>query len=119
MKQFGLSRKERVVNNKEFDLIYKEGTIRKSGNVMVRYLPNNLGYSRLGIAVSKKIFRASVRRNRVKRLIREAFRLNKTRLPKGLNIIVSARMTPGNRETQVTLSEIQTELLKIFKDYSC
>ncbi|MFH1230744.1 MAG: ribonuclease P protein component [Planctomycetota bacterium] len=119
MKQFGLSKKERVVNDKEFEKVYKEGTIRKNGRVIIRYLPNDLGYSRLGIAVSKKVFRKAVNRNRIRRLIREAFRLNKNQLPKGLDIIISIRITPDNKESHITLPEIQTELLKIFAGYSC
>ncbi|MFH0889381.1 MAG: ribonuclease P protein component [Planctomycetota bacterium] len=134
MKQFGLSKKERVVNKKEFDRIYKEGTIRKSGKVMVRYLPNDLGYSRLGVAVGKKLFRKASMRNRIKRLVRESFRLNKNLLPKGLDIIIgisgnstspltgseprqAGQARPNDRQAgRVSLTQIQTELLKLFSD---
>ena len=38
--------------------------------------PNSLGYSRLGLIVAKKIVRRAVVRNRVKRILREVFRMS-------------------------------------------
>lgn len=42
---------------------------------------NSLGYARLGLAVSKKQARRAVQRNRLKRLIRESFRIHQHSLP--------------------------------------
>ncbi|MEW6026734.1 MAG: ribonuclease P protein component [Planctomycetota bacterium] len=111
MKQFGLSRKERITSARDFDHIYRKGAVRKSGCLAVRSLPNNLRFSRLGIAVSKKSFPKSVTRNRIKRLVREAFRLNKHHLPKGLDLVVGVR--PKGMD-EFTLAEIQSGLLKAF-----
>ncbi len=47
--------------------------------------------SRLGIAVTKKSEASSVKRNRMKRLIREVFRLNRYRVKRGFDIVVIAR----------------------------
>ena len=52
--------------------------------------PNELPYSRLGLSVSRKVGKAVVR-NRWKRLIREAFRLTREKLPQGLDLIVIPR----------------------------
>lgn len=119
MKQFGLSKRERIVNAKEFERVYKEGIIKKKGKVIVHYLPNQLEYARLGVAVGKKMFRSAVARNRIKRIIREAFRLNKHKLPVGLDIIVGVRVRPAGKEklninSLISLTEIQTDLLNIF-----
>ena len=46
--------------------------------------------TRIGITVSKKVGKAH-QRNRVKRLVREAFRLNRCRLPKGLDVVLVAK----------------------------
>ncbi len=48
-----------------------------SGNFLqIHAKPNNLGYSRLGLIVAKKIARRAVVRNKVKRILREAFRMS-------------------------------------------
>jgi ribonuclease P protein component len=46
---------------------------------------------RVGVVVSKRVFRRAVDRNRAKRLLREAFRLNRALLKPGVNVILAAR----------------------------
>ena len=113
--RFGLSRKERITNAREFEYAYKNGAIKKTGCLIIRTLANNLGYSRLGIAVSKKLFPSSVVRNRIKRMIREAFRLNKHQLPKGLDLIIGIR---SNGPKSFTLPTIQAGLADAFTVHS-
>jgi ribonuclease P protein component len=52
---------------------------------------NGLDHPRLGISVSRKKVKTAAGRNRLKRLIREAFRLSKPELPTGLDLIVVPR----------------------------
>ena len=52
---------------------------------------NGLDHPRLGISVSRKKVRQAVGRNRVKRLLREAFRLAKAELPAGLDLVIVPR----------------------------
>jgi len=60
-------------------------------NVLVVYgMPNELGYSRLGLSVSRKVGNA-VLRNWWKRRIREAFRLRQYSLPSGIDFVVIPR----------------------------
>jgi ribonuclease P protein component len=47
-------------------------------------------YARLGLAVSRKVSKSAVERNRIKRLVRESFRKHSPRLP-ALDIVVIAR----------------------------
>lgn len=47
----------------------------------VHQLPNDVGHARLGMAVSAKLIRSSVRRNRIRRVIRETFRMHQHELP--------------------------------------
>ena len=54
--------------------------------------PNDLPYPRLGLSVSRRVGKAVVR-NRWKRLIREAFRLSRQRLPAGVDLVVIPRPT--------------------------
>ena len=65
---------------------------RRSGdrNLLLLARENGLGHPRLGLAISKKILRHAVDRNRVKRLVRESFRHHQHELG-GLDVVVLAR----------------------------
>ncbi|EXJ17140.1 ribonuclease P protein component [Imhoffiella purpurea] len=58
----------------------------KSGFVVL-YRYNELEQPRLGLAISKKCARRAVDRNRLKRIVRESFRIHRERLP-GVDIVV-------------------------------
>lgn len=61
----------------------------------VLYRDNGIRAPRLGLAVSKKNCRQAVGRNRIKRIVRESFRLNQNRLP-GIDIVVLSQ--PGTHK---------------------
>jgi ribonuclease P protein component len=61
--------------------------------LVVHAIANGLNHARLGISVPRKITRKAVVRNRLKRLVREAFRLNKAELPRGVDLIVVPRQS--------------------------
>jgi ribonuclease P protein component len=78
---------EKIRKRLEYLSIYQKGTRTYTHHFTIVGQRNEMGYGRLGITVSKKVGDA-VRRNRIKRLIREFFRLNKTRLVASRDIVV-------------------------------
>ena len=64
----------------DFEKVYRAGK-RYHGNLLTAFvLPNSLPHHRLGITASRKALGKAVDRNRAKRLLRETFRVTKTRL---------------------------------------
>ncbi len=66
-----MNRDYRLKKEKDFDLVFRKGTRAYANGVMLVYLPSK--EIKAGFAVGKK-HGGSVRRNRIKRLLRESFR---------------------------------------------
>ena len=79
-----------VKENYEFRRIYRKGRSAVSPYFVVYCLKNRAGASRLGVTVSKKLGHAVVR-NRVRRRLREIYRLNSHQLKTGWDIVIVAR----------------------------
>ncbi|HHV98728.1 MAG TPA: ribonuclease P protein component [Clostridiaceae bacterium] len=76
--------------NYEFQRIFKKGRFH-AGRFMTLYaLENRSGTNRLGITASRKVGK-SVKRNRIKRLIRENYRLIEDKIESGYDIVFVAR----------------------------
>lgn len=81
---------QRLRHRTEFERVYDRRR-SVSDHLLVLYgCENGLGWARLGLSVGRKVGGA-VRRNRVKRLIREAFRLTQHQLPPGIDLIAIPR----------------------------
>ncbi len=87
---FQFTKAEHLTRKKEFERVFNEGTVFKNNEVVLYVVPNDFLYSRLGLVVSKKVGN-SPRRNRAKRLLREAYRLNKHLLKAHVDIIAIPR----------------------------
>ena len=80
------------------------GKCRAADALLVIYVArNDLGFSRIGISVNKRIGNA-VRRHDVQRRIREAFRKSKADLPGGLDIVCVARPSAADKRTKLANS---------------
>ena len=72
-----LPKQERLSSRKDIEELYRKGTSLSAFPIKVIYLPNQLDYSRIIVSVPKRSFKRAVKRNLLKRKIREAYRLNK------------------------------------------
>lgn len=102
----GLKAGERLKKRKEIDRVFSEGVRLRGGVLRAVAAPNGLQHSRIGVGASVKMCNA-VKRNRLKRLAREAFRLNKENIPKGFDIFVT------HTKVDATFADVQSSLLKI------
>ena len=109
MKRFRFGKSERLRKRREFLDVSRRASQRlNTGNFLILLKTNQLPQPRLGITVTKKVGSA-VTRNRIKRNIREFFRLNQTRLPRGHDIVVIAH--PG--AAGLDYHDLQEELKRI------
>ena len=76
--------------NSDFRRLYAKGKSAVTPYLVVYTRPNRLGENRLGYTVSVKLGHAVVR-NRVRRRLREIYRLNAPQLRQGHDIVIVAR----------------------------
>jgi ribonuclease P protein component len=79
----------------DFDRVFKQGQRSADQLFTILYHRSGLDHPRLGMTASAKRVRTAVRRNRIRRLIRESFRHAACRLA-GLDIVVIVK-EPANR----------------------
>ena len=92
--------------NGYFLRLYKTGETITGRFLVLYYKKNNIGHNRLGITVSKKVGCAVVR-NRVRRLVKENFRLNEEKVAEGFDIIFVSRV----RAAQASFHQIEKEMM--------
>ncbi|MFV2035764.1 MAG: ribonuclease P protein component [Halocynthiibacter sp.] len=80
-------KKNRLLNAAAYGRVFKKAARSRDKWFTVLCRANAGGVARLGLAISKKNCRAANDRNRLKRLIRESFRLNQAALA-GLDVVV-------------------------------
>jgi ribonuclease P protein component len=83
-----LPKKCRLLKNKEFRAVLAGKNRRSDHLLVVHMLANGLDYTRIGVSVGRAQGN-SVARNRIKRVIREAFRLHQREIPCGFDILVT------------------------------
>ena len=98
----------------EFSKVYNQGEKHFGYFQLIYLVKNNLKENRLGVVASKKTGNA-VCRNKLKRLFRENFRKQNTKLKQGYDIIFIAKKNAGDQFKTLKLSNIEKDSIKIFK----
>jgi ribonuclease P protein component len=97
----------------EFRKVYERRQSMGDSYLVVYACENGLPYSRLGLSVGRKLGNA-VCRNRLRRLCREAFRLTRHELPRGLDLILIPKegAEPALRQLQESLNRLVQSLAR-------
>ncbi|MDA0837458.1 MAG: ribonuclease P protein component [Planctomycetota bacterium] len=103
-----LRKEDRLLTKKQFDVVFANRRVVRDDRLSIFNAPNDLEHSRLGLVVSKKVGNA-VRRNRVKRLMREAFRLNKEKWPLGFDFVV----LPAPAYEDNSLAKVESRMIQL------
>jgi ribonuclease P protein component len=82
---------ERISRADDFRRAFERRRTASDAVLIVHGVENGLDHARLGLSVSRRRVGGAVARNRVKRLLREAFRLNKAEMPRGVDLVVVPR----------------------------
>lgn len=106
-----LEKQHRLTKSSDIDIVFKKGRVYNHPLFYVKFLSNNLNYPRFAFIVGVKLFKKAVKRNRVKRLMREAVRLNIGKVRKGFDIIVGAK---SSDIYGINCKEVEKELMGLF-----
>lgn len=94
MRKFFFKKKDKILKRREFLQLKRCGKRIQDRNFIIIYSDGRYEKNRIGITVSKKLGNA-VKRNKIKRLIRENFRMNRDKIAEFMDINVIAKKKAG------------------------
>jgi len=116
LKFFSFPKSKRLISNKQFRAVLARRLCADDGLLAIYIAENNCQYWRLGVSVGKSCGNAVVR-NRLKRLLKEAFRQSQDRIPAGFDylIMISPRRSRDSKQTtkQLTFEQIRASLVAL------
>ena len=105
-----MKKTESLRKNRQFQEVYRKGTSRANKYLVMYVSENDQDVNYLGISVSKKVGN-SVVRHRVKRLVKESYRLHEDIFNSGLNIVITARAAAAS----ISYSKMESAVLHLGK----
>jgi len=107
MATFGLPRDSRLSRPSEFAALRGNSERIATRSFIAEHRPNGASGARLGMAVSRRVDKRAVVRNRIRRVIRESFRLHRAGLP-AADILVIARVQSADLANAQLRTDIET-----------
>ena len=113
--------KEKLKQKREIDLLFAKGKWNSCGNLRIISIdlekkPQEnfeISNQKVGVSVSKKFFKKAVHRNRIKRLLREAYRLNKEIFTDKFGKHSLSMIFWASKNLPQNYDEVERELLKL------
>lgn len=117
MSDFKYPKAEKLKKDTEITLLFAKGKWRSCGNLRIIILKNHQDLQnenvKLGVSVSKRYFKKAVYRNRVKRLLRECYRLNKDLFKASFGDKTIAMMFWVSNELPKKFQDVEAEFIKL------
>jgi len=113
VKSYSFPRELRLLTPSQFSRIFDHPVKAVSDHFTLLAKFNDTEHPRLGLTIAKKKEKTAVGRNRIKRVIRESFRLNQHNMP-NIDIVVIARDKIGEAENK----QLHKQLKKLWKKIS-
>jgi len=110
----GFPRAARLLKHADFERVYKEGRRHFSAHMTVFYLPRAAGSARVGFTVGR-LLGGAVERNRIKRRLREAVRLQRSALKTAVDIVINPKKSVLTVQFPILSEEISRAFAAIAK----
>ena len=105
---FTLPRELRLTGRSDFQRVFRRAVRHSAKGIALYAAENDLDRNRFGVSIGRKHGKA-VTRNRTRRLLKEAFRLENARLPQGFDFVC----LPSHGPMEKPLSELRSLLVEL------
>jgi ribonuclease P protein component len=113
--RYGFPGRYKLLKTDEFSSVFSFRRRIFGESLAMYFMPNSLGYPRLGIVVSKKTARRAVARNYMRRVLREWFRLNREKMC-GLDVVVKVQKAFVRDDFMLTQEELQRFMIRLQRE---
>lgn len=117
MQNFKYPKAEKLKKKDEITLLFEKGKWKNSGNLRIIILKNHpdlvTDNVKFGVSVSKRYFKKAVHRNRIKRLLRECYRLNKDLFKEYFGEKTTAMLFWVSPEMPEKFQEVEVQFIKL------
>lgn len=107
-------RESRLLTPAQFQNVFNNATRFGSYQFTILITPNTSNTNRLGLAIAKKRVKLATQRNRIKRIVRESFRLNSEQLP-AIDMVVMVKSGADKLDNHQLTKQLEYIWRKIIK----